>query len=266
MKRLITVLLLCAGALCAQQDSFDARRFWGRPLSSTAPATGQAYVWNAVTGRWVPTAVGAGTIGGSGTANLIPKFTAGSTLGNSVFGDDGTAATVTQNGVVNVTFLASGALVNNLYVTAGKIGVNTASPAQVIDAFGQVIKLGGDVGQTIARTNSTGKTATLAAAHYTNAEEPFVLIAAYGTNSGASKVYVGGDAGGGNTQNAATDVYIYTAANNTTLTGTERMHINAAGAVSFSVGGSGTKIVCWKADGITLGYATMLAGDITACN
>lgn len=33
-----------------------------------------------------------------------------------------------------------------------------------------------------------------------------------------------------------------------------------------AVGGSATKITCWKSDGHTLGYATMSAGNISACN
>lgn len=42
----------------------------------------------------------------------------------------------------------------------------------------------------------------------------------------------------------------------------------AAGAFTTlsASGGSATKIVCWKSDGKTLGYATMSGGDISACN
>ncbi len=41
--------------------------------------------------------------------------------------------------------------------------------------------------------------------------------------------------------------------------------VGATGAISFNSGGMATKIVCWGSDGKTLGYATMLAGDISAC-
>lgn len=46
------------------------------------------YVYNA---GWQP--VGSGTVGGSGTANFVPAWTASNTLGNSAYGDDGTYGT-----------------------------------------------------------------------------------------------------------------------------------------------------------------------------
>ena len=42
--------------------------------------------------------------------------------------------------------------------------------------------------------------------------------------------------------------------------------VSTGEGLSVGSGGSGTKIVCWKSDGKTLGYATMTAGDISACN
>ena len=39
-----------------------------------------------------------------------------------------------------------------------------------------------------------------------------------------------------------------------------------AGTLYVGTGGAATKLVCYKADGKTLGYATMAAGDISACN
>jgi hypothetical protein len=44
------------------------------------------------------------------------------------------------------------------------------------------------------------------------------------------------------------------------------MGLDRNSTLSIGGGGSATKIVCWKADGKTLGYATMAAGDISACN
>ncbi len=38
------------------------------------------------------------------------------------------------------------------------------------------------------------------------------------------------------------------------------------GTAIVTAGGSATTIVCWKSDGKTLGYATMSAGNISACN
>ncbi len=74
-------------------------------------------------------------------------------------------------------------------------------------------------------TDAASKRIRIGVAHYTNAEEPFTLIDAT-TNSTANTLNIGGGTGSGN---AATSVSIYTAANNTTVTGTERWQINSSG-------------------------------------
>lgn len=68
-------------------------------------------------------ASGTAFVGGSGTINTLPKFTAATILGDSVFKDDGTIATITQNGVIPFTSVAAGAVVNTLYLSTGKVGM-----------------------------------------------------------------------------------------------------------------------------------------------
>lgn len=64
-----------------------------------------------------PSGSGSGTIGGSGTANYVPLFTAGTTLGNSVISQSGT--TITVGG--------------NLSVGSNKITAGTIDPVYTID-------------------------------------------------------------------------------------------------------------------------------------
>lgn len=73
------------------------------------------------------------------------------------------------------------------------------------------------------------KIARVGARHFTNAEEPVLLIGA--TNSGtANTVFIGGAT---SVMNAATAVQIYTAATITTQTGTLRLNISSSGAFDF---------------------------------
>ena len=109
-----------------------------------------------------------------------------------------------------------------------KVGIGTASPtAALVDIVGGVsgivLKLGDNA------TNSTAKTAGISARHYTNAEEDIAMIAC-----SASSASNGIDIGGGfGTHNAAKEVNFYTAANNTTTSGTNRMHIHSDGKVGI---------------------------------
>ena len=52
----------------------------------SSPINGQALVWDSTLGYWK----NAGTVDGSGTANYVPKWTDGDTIGNSVIYDNGT--------------------------------------------------------------------------------------------------------------------------------------------------------------------------------
>lgn len=62
-----------------------------RNNAGTLEASQNGGAWAALSGG------GGGSIGGSGTANRVAKFTAGTTLGNSTIFDDGTSATVGTN-------------------------------------------------------------------------------------------------------------------------------------------------------------------------
>jgi hypothetical protein len=77
-------------------------------------------------------------------------------------------------------------------------------------------------------TNSTAKATMFGVTHYTNSEEPFYGVRE-SSDSTTNKLLLGG---GNAASNAATDIEIYTAANNTTTTGTLRTNINSSGLLT----------------------------------
>lgn len=83
-------------------------------------------------------------------------------------------------------------------------------------------------------TNSTAKEHTIGGRHYTNSEEPVLLVGGYSISTD-NEVYIGGGFSG---SNAATLLRFYTAANTTTVTGTERARIDSSGR--FGIGAYGT--------------------------
>ena len=114
--------------------------------------------------------------------------------------------------------------------STGNVGIATTSPIGLLDASsgGYAIVMGADSGTT-TRTDATSKLGRFGGYHYTNAEEPVCLIlsSAEATNNVVS---VGGGTG---IMNAATQLRFFTAANSTTVTGTERMRIDSSGNVGI---------------------------------
>ena len=114
--------------------------------------------------------------------------------------------------------------------TSGNVGIGTTAPGAALDISngGLSLNLGADSSAS-TRTNSTNKFSRISSAHFTNAEEP-VAIAVTTSGTSTSTVAFGG---GSSLLNTATTLTFYTAANNTTLTGTERMRIDSAGNVGI---------------------------------
>ena len=75
-------------------------------------------------------------------------------------------------------------------------------------------------------SDATTKYGTFNVPHKTNSEEPVMVIGAESTTSDSQAVYIGG---GFSTQNAAKHIRFYTAANTTTVTGTQRATIDSDG-------------------------------------
>jgi hypothetical protein len=107
----------------------------------------------------------------------------------------------------------------------GNLGINTINPScklHVVDNNG-LFRIENNT------TDANLKVGRLVVGHYTNAEEPMFVIGGNASN-GANSIFVGGNS---SSTNAATEIVFYTAANSTTLTGTERMRIDASGNIGI---------------------------------
>jgi len=110
---------------------------------------------------------------------------------------------------------------------AALAGTAAFTGAQTIQNGNVGLTVGAEHGGT-SLGNSTNKYGRVAVPHYTNAEEP-VLAFMGGSTSAANTIFIGG---GTSSANAVTQVSFYTAANQTTLTGTERTRIDTAGVLT----------------------------------
>jgi len=130
----------------------------------------------------------------------------------------------------------------------GNVGVGTSSPNGKLNIVGSYH-------QQLILQNTTAdsavKGATFNGAHYTNSEEPLLLGATY-SNSTENVCYYGG---GWSAANTATSLQFYTAANNTTTTGTERMRITSSGNVGIGTSSPSSKvsIIASGVNGLHLG-------------
>jgi len=139
-------------------------------------------------------------------------------------------------------FNAQSAVSHLVIDNSGNVGIGTSSPSckvEILDSTTQLL-LNSKI------SDLTNKTIRIGAKHYTNAEEPVGLIFSNNTST-VNDVRIGGGTG---VFNAATSISFYTAANNTTTEGTQRMIIDSSGNV-----GIGTTSPDAKLD---------VAGDINA--
>jgi hypothetical protein len=109
------------------------------------------------------------------------------------------------------------------------VAIGHDSPEAKLDVVsGNVgLKIGGDVNAETL-TNDTRKYARFTMHHYHNAEEGITLIT--GDSDGTDNIVA---VGGMGSQNASTQVRFYTAANDATTTGTERMRIPSVGGIAI---------------------------------
>jgi hypothetical protein len=123
--------------------------------------------------------------------------------------------------------------------SSGNVGIGTSSPTYrlQVQSGSSTILAGADSGATTL-TNDTQKVMRFGVPHYTNAEEP-VCGLFVSNESTVSTVLIGGGTG---LFNAATSLQFYTAANNTTTGGSERMRINAGGDVGIGTSSPGSKL------------------------
>tara|TARA_R110002012_G_scaffold58097_3_gene150759 strand:- start:2391 stop:7937 length:5547 start_codon:yes stop_codon:yes gene_type:complete len=92
-----------------------------------------------------PSGGGSGTIGGSGTAGFVPRFSAGTTLGNTNIQNDGTNTTInTDNAIFQITKPSNASDEPTFYVDTdeNRVGFRTTSPNAAFDVNGTIKTLG----------------------------------------------------------------------------------------------------------------------------
>ena len=105
----------------------------------SSPINGQALVWDSTLGYWK----NAGTVDGSGTANYVPKWIDGDTIGNSIIYDNGTNVGIGSSSFINAN--------TKLQISNGSSGASTISSF----ADDLVLEGNGNVGISIVSTNIT---------------------------------------------------------------------------------------------------------------
>jgi hypothetical protein len=112
--------------------------------------------------------------------------------------------------------------------SAGNVGVGTASPLSalhIVNSNFDVMRLADN------ETDDTDKYSEILHSQYDSGTETEASLGVgFGATTSTNSVYMGG---GFSDRNAATDLHFFTAANNTTRTGTERMTIDNAGQVGI---------------------------------
>jgi hypothetical protein len=195
------------------------------------------------------TSANALAVGANGTTNPalnIDASTASSATGLNIKAaalSGGVAVSAIGDTNENLTIDAKGSGTIGIGATStGNVGIGTNSPSygvQIVKPFPNLII------SDNASANTT-KYAMMGVANYTSlATTPAAIFGAASTST-TNQVAFGG---GYSQQYAATSILFYTAANNTTVTGTQRMTINSSGQIAMLAGiaststSSGTLIV-----------------------
>lgn len=111
--------------------------------------------------------------------------------------------------------------------SGGKVVIGTTSPITTAQLH-VVQPTTGAIVVTNLETDATTKVGRLAVPHYTNSEESLLVVGGAVTSTSGNIDF----GGGSGVLNTATQITFYTAANNTTLTGTQRVRINSSGYVT----------------------------------
>jgi len=133
-----------------------------------------------------------------------------------------------------------------------RLGIGTSSPTAPLT----ILSNGWEhINLTSTESNSTTKAGYLTVGHYTNAQESFGMLLGQSTSS-SNILNVGGGGGG---LNAATSINLYTAANNTTVTGTPRLSIDSSGNVGIGTSSPTTTLqVAALSDGGASNVASLM--------
>jgi len=147
------------------------------------------------------------------------------------------SVTATSVGVTNIVtnriVKFNGSILDDsvMYDDGTNIGIGTTSPEDRLDVVGQ-LRISAN------KTADTNKTNRIRGEHYDIAEEPTTFM--FMNNFSTTNILNIG--GGSSIENAATQLNFYTAANNTTTTGTSRMTIDSSGNVGIGTASPDKKL------------------------
>jgi len=161
---------------------------------------------------------------------------------------------VTNNGALSITSdsninIQTGGVsgTSRLYIrnSDGNVGIGTTAPGGALDVVGAYLSTLFRVSNTEA--DATTKYGSFMGRHYTNSEENITGMLL----TSSSNALTGGtiSIGGGITSaNAVNEIKFYTAANNTTLLGSERMRITNSGNVGIGTTSPEARLTVWDAN------------------
>jgi len=153
----------------------------------------------------------------------VSKYRIGRTaaiIGGPTFGASNELCIQAVTGL-GMNFFVNGSTQAAVLDSSGNLGIGVAAPLAVIDVLGTYFN------GAQSRTNGGTKLFGFRVPHFLSATNPMNVIGGLSTTT-VNYVYIGGsDSNIGGT--AATDLFFYTAANNTTANGTLRMTIDSSG-------------------------------------
>ena len=168
------------------------------------------------------------TVNTSGTGFMNFKYGA--------VGSETARGSITTDGID----LKVNATADLLLLPTGNVGIGTVSPGATLDVVGVGLSTLFRVSNT--ETDATTKYGTFMGRHYTNSEENIAGMLLTSSSNGltGNRVSIGG---GISAANAVNEIIFYTALNNTTLSGSERMRITNSGNVGIGMTTPYTKLV-----------------------
>jgi len=218
-------------------DPVSSPAFWGvnNPFDQSLNTTDSAVFAevDAILGANTPAAATVTTVTAntSVVTDLISEKT--SAVGVNIDGVLLKDFQVTTN-VINERTAAAGVTADGVICKDGGITLtglmNGLAIVNQSGAFSGSDRMGADSNATTV-TNSTAKLGRIVGPHFTSATEEDVFLFGYSSNGTINDISIGGPAGG---LNAATNIFSYTAANDTTLNGTLRTTVHSDGG--FTVG------------------------------
>ena len=205
-------------------------------------------------------AIPANPVGGTGTINTLPKFTAASTIGNSAITDDGTTVTLVSRALSGTSATFSSSVTANSFVIANNAANTISLGNSAIGSFGNIAFYGNGTGAGTTlgqfpfynkRSGSDVLSAFIEIAHEGSSSDDKAYIL-FGTHNGTSyaermRITSGGNVGIG----TATPLEKLQVSGAITATGAATNAIGSSSTMDFSSGN--TRLISRGVDASTQG-------------